>query len=172
MTCLECSTDLNLPSIFHEFANSQDIIGWDQFMMGMVSTKLLPIQSSHLIKSKSLANATRWITGPITQLLQVVHTQWIYQCILVHDRNTGTLILQHKEELIKEIEYQLTLGADSLAEEDRFLLECNFDDLAMTVGEFQEYWLLAIRAAREASRLCAEANEGRQYRPRKWQRQA
>jgi hypothetical protein len=27
MTCLECSTDLNLPSIFHEFANSQDIIG-------------------------------------------------------------------------------------------------------------------------------------------------
>jgi hypothetical protein len=172
MTCLECSTDLNLPSIFHEFANSQDIIGWDQFMMGMVSTKLLPIQSLHLIESKSLANAMRWITGLITQLLQVVHTQWIYQCVLVHDRNTGTLILQHKEELIKEIEYQLTLGADSLAEEDRFLLECNFDDLAMTVGEFQEYWLLAIRAAREASCLRAEANEGKQYRPRQRQGRA
>jgi hypothetical protein len=80
--------------------------------------------------------------------------------------------LQHKEELIKEIEYQLTLGVDSLAEEDRFLLECNFDYLATAAGEFQEYWLLAIRAAREASCLSAEANEGWQYRPRKRQRQA
>ncbi len=140
--------------------------------MGMVSTKLLPIQSLHLIESKSSANAMRWITGLITQLLQVVHTQWIYRCILVHGRNTGTLISQRKEELIKEIEYQLTLGTDSLAEEDRFLLECNFDDLAMTRGECQEYWLLAIRAAREASCLRVEANEGRQYRPRKRQRWA
>jgi hypothetical protein len=172
MTCLECSTDLNLLSIFHKLANSQDIIGWDQFMMGMVSTKLFPIQSLHLIKSKSSANAMRWITGLITQLLQVVHTQWIYRCVLVHDCNTGTLILQHKEELIKEIEYQLTLGVDSLAEEDRFFLECNFNDLATTAAEFQEYWLLAIRAAREASRLRAEANEGQQYRPRQWQQRA
>ncbi len=81
----------------------------------------------------------RWILGLITQLLQVVHTQRIYQCILDHNRYTGTLILQHKEELIKEIEHQLTLGKDSLVEEDRFLLECNFDDLATTTGKFQEY---------------------------------
>jgi hypothetical protein len=103
----------------------------------------------------------------ITQLLQVVLTQWIYQCILVHDRNTGTLVSQHREESIKEIEYQLTLGADSLAGEDRFLLESNFNNLATMVGEFQEYWLLAIRAAREASRLRAEANERQQHRLRK-----
>ncbi len=74
--------------------------------------------------------------------------------------------------MIKEIEYQLTLGADSLAEEDRFLLECNFDDLATTAGECQEYWLIAIRAAREVSRLRAESNEGWQYRPRKRQQLA
>jgi hypothetical protein len=120
-------------------------------MMGMVSKTLLPIQSSPLIKSSLSVSAMRWILGLITQLLQVVHTQWIYRCVLVHNHNTGTLILQHKEELIKEIKHQLTLGTDSLAEEDRVLLECNFDDLATTTGKFQEYWLLAIRAAREAS---------------------
>ncbi len=69
--------------------------------------------------------------------------------------------------MIKEIKYQLTLGTDSLAGEDRFLLECNFDNLATTVGEFQEYWLLAIRAAREASCLRVEANERQQHRPKK-----
>ena len=119
--------------------------------MGMISTKLAPLQSSHIMESSLSTSIKRWSAGLITHLLQVTHTQWIYRCVLVHDHNTGTQILQHKEGLIKEIEYQLTLGADSLAEEDRFLLECNFDDLATTAGESQGYWLLAIRAAREAS---------------------
>jgi hypothetical protein len=53
--------------------------------------------------------------------------------------------------MIKQIEYQLDLGEESLAEEDRFLLECNSDNLSTTAGESQGYWLLAIRATREAS---------------------
>ena len=73
----------------------------------------------------------------------------------VHDQATGTLILTHKEELLKEVEHQLTMGGEGLLEEDRFLLECNFDDLTSTNGEQQEYWILAIQAAREACRLRA-----------------
>ncbi len=140
--------------------------------MGMISTKLLALQSAHLRESKHTTNAARWVTGLITQLLQVAHTQWIYQCILVHDRTTGTLISQHKEEMIKEIEYQLDLGEESLVEEDRFLLECNFDDLSTTAGESQGYWLLAIRAAKEASRLCTATDDGQQVRPQQWQQRA
>ena len=58
---------------------------------------------------------------------------------------------------MKEIEHQLELGEEGLAEEDKFLLECNFDELATTNGEQQEYWILAIEAAREACRLRATA---------------
>ena len=43
------------------------------------------------------------------------------------------------------------------AEEDKFLLECNFDELVTTNGEQQEYWILAVQAAREACRLRAAA---------------
>jgi hypothetical protein len=71
----------------------------------------------------------------------------------VNDLTTGTLILGHKDELLKEINHQLALGPEGLAEEDRFLLECNFKDMALTNGEQQEYWLLAIQAAREADCL-------------------
>jgi hypothetical protein len=62
----------------------------------------------------------------------------------------------HKEVFLKEIERQLTLGLEGLAEEDRFLLECNLDNLTTTTGEHQEYWLLAIQAAREVPRICTE----------------
>ena len=71
--------------------------------------------------------------------------------MLLHDRMTGTIISVHKEELLKEIKHQLTTGPGGLNKEDWFLLECNFDELATTTGELQEYWLLAVQAAREAS---------------------
>jgi hypothetical protein len=80
---------------------------------------------------------------------------------------TGTLISAHKEDLLKEVENQLTISPEGLNEQNRFLLECNFDDLATTTGEQQEYWLLAIQAAREASHICtAKANVEQQRESR------
>ncbi len=67
---------------------------------------------------------------------------------------------------MKEIAYQLELGAEGLAEDDRFLLECNFDKLTTTNGEQQEYWILAIQAAKEACRLHAMARGRSQRRGR------
>jgi hypothetical protein len=93
------------------------------------------------------------VTGFITQLLQVTHAQWIYQGLLVHNRTSGIIINLHKTELPEEIGNQLSLGADTLLEDDKYLLECNLLDLATTNGKQQEYWQLAIKAAREASLL-------------------
>jgi hypothetical protein len=151
--CLECSISLDLPLIYQDFAWSQDVIGWDGFAMGMISIKLLPLQSAVSLTNTPSSTSVQWISGLITHLLQVTHTQWIYCCVLVHGRTTGTIISAHKEELLKEIECQLNLGPDGLNEQDCFLLECNFDKLTVTTGEHQQYWLLDIVAAREASQL-------------------
>ncbi len=67
--------------------------------------------------------------------------------------DTNTLTLAHKDELLKEIDHQLALGPEGLAEENRFLLQCNFKDMVSTNGEQQEFRLLAIQAAREADCL-------------------
>jgi hypothetical protein len=73
------------------------------------------------------------------------------------------LISSHKDKLLKEIEHQLTLGPDGLSEEDQFLLECNSDELTLMAGKQQEYWLLTIQAAWEASRLHAGAEATQQH---------
>ena len=72
--------------------------------------------------------------GLITQLLQVTHAQ-----------TSGTLANLHKTELLEEIANQLSMGANNLMEDDKYLLECNRLDLATTNDKEQEYWLLAIR---------------------------
>ena len=52
-----------------------------------------------------------------------------------------------------EIERQRELGTEGLLEEDCHLAECNLGDLEETSGMKKTYWLLAIKAAREESRL-------------------
>ncbi len=51
------------------------------------------------------------------------------------------------------IEAQQDMGWEDLVEEDQYLAEINLEDLEHTSGKRQEYWLVAIQAAREASRL-------------------
>ncbi len=102
ITCLECANSLSLPPILREYATSQDMIGWDNFVMGMISNKLMAIQSTHFHTTGKLYRATRWIASFITHLLQVAHAQWIYRCVHVHDCNTGILILAHKADLLNQ----------------------------------------------------------------------
>ena len=42
------------------------------------------------------------------------------------------------------------MGIEALAEDDKYLLEINLEDMETTSGEIQEYWLLAIQAARKS----------------------
>jgi hypothetical protein len=49
ISCLDCATALELPPIMQELAISQDTIGWDHFMMGMVSRQCAEVQSAYLL---------------------------------------------------------------------------------------------------------------------------
>jgi hypothetical protein len=76
----------------------------------------------------------------------------------VHDRTAGDLVTRQKEEIRDALEEQMELGEEGLAEEDRFLLEINLDDLDNSTGEDQTYWLLSRQAARDARQLLLQQN--------------
>jgi hypothetical protein len=87
------------------------------------------------------------------RLLEITHRQRLYQCVQVHDKLCGTLITTWKEDLQRQIKEEIDKGWEDLLEEEEYLVEVNLEDLENTNRERQEYWLVAIRAAREASRL-------------------
>ncbi len=51
------------------------------------------------------------------------------------------------------------MGGLGLLEEDQWILEVNLGDLENTGGEQEEYWLLAIKAARTATTLTREQTQ-------------
>ena len=71
----------------------------------------------------------------------------------MHDGIAGTAATARKEEIQKEIERQQELGDEGLLTEDMFLAEVNLEDMEASSGAQQEYWLLAIKAARKAKLL-------------------
>jgi hypothetical protein len=77
----------------------------------------------------------------ITQLLllEITHGQWIYRNLMIHDPDTGVLAIRRKAEALQlEIEKQIALGGEGLAEEDKWMLEINLGDLEESNGERRE----------------------------------
>ncbi len=67
VTCAACAD--GYPSIIQEFAVSQDKIGCENFMMGMVSAKLFFIQKLRLRLCVPHRSPVRWAKGLVTHLL-------------------------------------------------------------------------------------------------------
>ena len=65
----------------------------------------------------------------------------------------GTLRTAQKEIIQWEIDKQLELRSDGLLEEDQYLTEIILGDIEQDFGKRHKYWLLAITAAREATKL-------------------
>jgi hypothetical protein len=134
-------------------ATNQDRIGWRRFMEGMVCKKIHGIQEAYAMIKGMHTSTPRWTTGLILKLLETNHGQWLYRNVQVHNAIAGTRVTRRKEQIQRKIEHQLELGATGLLQEDRYLMEINLEDMESTSGERQEYWLLAITAARKAKIL-------------------
>ena len=88
------------PSRFSALARSQDAIGWQRLLEGMVLVKIVTLQQQHLLVSGSRMSIDGWMTGLIIKLLEIIHGQFD---VMVHDSTTVTLITKGKEEIQLEI---------------------------------------------------------------------
>ncbi len=52
----------------------------------------------------SYLNGENWTKQFISKLLQITHSQWIYQNISLHDRQHGYLHAMNATEIMQEIE--------------------------------------------------------------------
>ncbi len=149
---LECVAGSRDPRVIR-LARSQDKIGWRRFMEGMISKEFCRIQETHRRLSNSYISGDKWAQSLTVKLLEMSHGQWLVRNFLIHDNVGGMLALERKEDLQVAIEEQQAMGLDGLAEEDKYLTEISLGDLETTSWEYQAYWLLAVKAARNAYSL-------------------
>jgi hypothetical protein len=135
---------------YRKLAKGQDEIGWRRFLEGMIHSDFCKIQHSHYMLCGQRKTGKWWAQQLVIKLLEITHGQWLYRNIQVHDKITGLRATTRKEEIQMEIEEQQEAGFDGFLKEDAYLGECNLGDLEITSGMDEQYWLLAVKAAREA----------------------
>ncbi len=128
-------------------AQSQDKIGYRNFMEGYISIHFYEIQNFHLAMSSSFINGANWAKHFISKILHITHSQWIFRNFSLHDNRHGYLLKKKADEIALELESMAGIAPEDVPAESRFLLEINFSNLSNSNVETQQYWILAINAA-------------------------
>lgn len=128
--------------------DTQDTIGWDNFMEGKVSNEIRKCQKQFLIQEGSRKSSITWTAGLISQLLGMVHEQWTYRNGVVHKRDEDGLNRLQKAELSIRIRAQLGQGSSGLEEEDKFLLSPDYKEICKWEKHKKLAWLREIITAR------------------------
>ncbi len=87
-----------------EAAESQDMIGWIEFLHGKVSTKFQSIQRTHYIMAGPQISGNDWMTQFTQQLLGISHLQWLYRNFTFHHYTKGYLCQRMEKDIKQEVE--------------------------------------------------------------------
>jgi hypothetical protein len=143
-------------------AKDQDKIGWQQCMEGMISHQMRQTQQQHHIHFGTKTSPEQWAKGLVLKLLKATHGQWLYCNLQIHNKKSGSLATTQKEAIQKEIKEQMDLRAAGLLDEDLWMMEVNLNPESSS-GEQEEYWLLAIKAARKAVIFARQQDHATQH---------
>ncbi len=138
---------------FKVLAASQDLIGWRDFTEGHISNHFHAIQTFHLAMSSSYLNGEDWTKQFISKLLQIMHSQWVFWNISLHNKTHGYLCNRKAEEIIQQINVLSEVAPEEVPKDSQFLLEINFSELSTFHLNTQTYWTLAMDAALKAKAL-------------------
>ena len=148
----EFGTNPPLPATYRGLAETQEEIGWDNFLEGRVSLHFRRHQKDYYQTVGSRRTALSWAAGLVERLILITHSQWIYRNSVKHHRETDGLKREERAELREHIEEQFRLGPTGLPQEDHFLLEEDFETVWQRTGADKRTWLRAIRVARDSTR--------------------
>ena len=122
--------------------------------------QLRSYQGKHLANRRTNLTIDLWLKGFVGRLLEMTHSQWIFRCISKHHHTNGALALKSREEVLARIEQQLDKGIEGLPTKDQWLLEIEAFELRDMDLRDQQYWLLAVEAARQVGENALKLSKG------------
>ena len=72
----------------------------------------------------------------------MTHAQRIFRCITKHHRTKRTKVQAIQEDVMREIERLLNTGVEGVAQEDRWMLEIDQENLLSYSVEDKQFWTI------------------------------
>jgi hypothetical protein len=148
-------------SKYHELAVMVDRLGYRNLLEGRIPTLFYTTRLEDIKCRRLNKHAGHWCKGLILQLLQITHRQWTFRNGTVHFRGPDGLTVAQQESLARRCEDLLWTDPSSLLEEDRYLLEIDFDELGNGPSANRQVWISEMEAAAAAAKyeMSADAED-------------
>ena len=132
-------------------ARQFQLIGFNNMMFGCLPNTIVTHQSAHFRSIGAKRTGDTWVKQLSSRLLQLSHNQWIFRCAYKHHRVEDGLKKEEQQELRKEMLLHFNMGADSLLDDDKFLLNFTWLTFGNLMGQEKRAWFQAVKIAHRIS---------------------
>jgi hypothetical protein len=148
-----------MSAAMYEIAQSQDAIGWTEFLHGKILTKMREMQQVHCLLTNTSLNGDNWMVKLTKKLIDISHSQWLYQNFTLHHYKKGYLQQRTEREIQREVERLMHTSNLDVPKESHYLLEIAAQPSNVSTATHNTYWVLAVKAARQSAKW--SAHQGR-----------
>ena len=139
---------------FSKFSRDHDILGWESFIMGRISTSFFTIQRTHLNHSGSRLSITSWASQFTHKLLNIPHKQWLYRNARIHIRLVeGLTTAEHNTIRDKVVALLFTDPDDLLPHHQPLLTNQDFERLGRGSTLDRQHWIAQMTSAVAAAKI-------------------
>jgi hypothetical protein len=125
-----------------------DDLGFRNILEGRIPKMFYDVRSADIQRRGLRKHAGHWCNGLILRLLQITHRQWTFRCGTVHLRGPDGLTSAQRDRLARKCEELLWTDPTTLLDEDRYLLNIDFEALGDAPSSTRQAWLSEMEAAR------------------------
>jgi hypothetical protein len=147
------------------FAMDHDTLGWDNFLEGRVSRKLIALQTEYICQAQSSWRPQTWCKFFITHILNITHRQWLYRNAKVHFRKVEGKTAAEHSRVISEVRKMMLIDPEELLPQHRALLDRDFHSLGEGSTADRQIWLADLRSALGASAILGGKRKDRSTAP-------
>ena len=141
-------TPVEGPRALKEFITEQDAIGWENFLMGRISSKLAPYQQVHYTNLNKQRTGKVWASKLINQLWLIMWRMWEHR----NKINKTTLTKQdynNFQKLKQQARREFSKGTRGLRPMDHHLLEDKYEVLDYSLPDLKA-WVDRMTNARDS----------------------
>lgn len=139
-------------SIYYDLAEMVDLLGFQGLLEGRIPRLFYTARLDDIKRRRLRKHAGHWCDGLILRLLQITHRQWTFRNGTVHFRGPDGLTQAQQDRLTRRCEELLWTDPSTLLDEDKYLLELDFESLGDGPATAQQAWISEMEAARAAAR--------------------
>ena len=150
-----------LPNKLKRIAKEQDDIGWVRFTEGRVGKQIRNMQAAYMFNGDQTYTVDHWMRDLIKRLLHLSHEQWLARNLMKHHQTKGSIALETREQLGRELDKLLDKDIHNIQDQDRWLLDLQQSDVGeMSLRQLQ-YSVFTLRAANTLDNVVIQRTGGK-----------